>query len=44
MRSRQRDIEWTDSQLERRQQELQDLQNRLHEAEKLLVRQNHARL
>ncbi len=37
MRSRQKDIEWIDSQLEKRQQEIQDLQNRLHEAEKLLV-------
>ncbi len=40
MRSRQREIEWIDSQLERRQLEIQDLQNRMHEAEKLLVNSN----
>ena len=37
MRDRQHQIDGVDGQLERRGQDMQDLQNRLHEAERLLV-------
>lgn len=40
MRTHQREIDWIDSQLELRKNEIEDLQNRLHDTEKLLVSQN----
>ena len=41
MRTRQREIDWIDSQLELRKNEIEELQNRLHDAEKLLVGQKY---
>lgn len=37
MRGRQRDIDWFENQIEMRKNDLEDLQNRLYDAEKLLV-------
>lgn len=37
MRARQRDIDWYETQIDKRKTELEDLQNRLYDAEKLLV-------
>ena len=37
MRARQRRIDWVNTQLARRNMEIQDLQTKLHDAEKLLV-------
>lgn len=37
MRNRQHDIDWLDSQLESCKNDIEDLQNRLYDAEKLLV-------
>ena len=39
MRGRQRDIDWFENQIDVRKNDLEDLQNRLYDAEKLLVRQ-----
>lgn len=43
MKQRQREIDWFESQIEMRKNEIEDIQNRLFDAEKLLVRERKER-